>query len=139
MTDGAHLGFSANDSMKAAIGGEQPTESMTVQEMKDQILAAELSSDFDYNGSAMYAAKLVLLWLLEDPARAMTPSENVYDDDFNVITYGWYDRIEETNDEFNGLDLTGFMWGWAVNAARRCLELSPVSNPAIFVFETHTP
>lgn len=26
---------------------------------------------------------------------------------------------------------TGFMWGWAVNAARRCLELPPVPNPAL--------
>jgi len=27
--------------------------------------------------------------------------------------------------------LTGFLWGWAVNAARYCLALPPVINPAI--------
>ena len=28
-------------------------------------------------------------------------------------------------------EMTGFMWGWGVNAARRCLDLLPVHNPAI--------
>ncbi len=131
MADGAHLGFGAEDSMKAAIGGAEPAESMTAQEMKDQILASEMSEGFDYNGAAMYTAKLVLLWLEEDPTRAQTPSENTYDEDYQVVTSGWYEQIKEANDDLAEMGLTGFMWGWAVNAARRCLELPPVPNPAI--------
>jgi hypothetical protein len=33
--------------------------------------------------------------------------------------------------EIAGLGITGFQWGWGVNAARRLVELPPQPNPAI--------
>jgi hypothetical protein len=33
--------------------------------------------------------------------------------------------------DLGALGLTGFQWGWAVNAARYALSELPVANPAI--------
>jgi hypothetical protein len=38
--------------------------------------------------------------------------------------------LSEKDDEEAG-GMTGFMWGWAFNAARRICELPPAANPAI--------
>lgn len=47
-----------------------------------------------------------------------------------VVTAGWYEQMKDQG-VMPALDLTGFMWGWAVNAALRCMELPPRPNPAI--------
>ena len=31
--------------------------------------------------------------------------------------------------------ISGFQWGWAVNASRYCVELPPASNPAILTVQ----
>lgn len=139
--DGAHEGVAAEAAMKAAIGGEQPASVQTVQEMAASIMAVTPDDANTYDGCARYAAKLIMEWLLEDPSRAAGPTENVYElgDDGRmvwpavVVTAGWYDRMKEDGHAgaLEQLGLTGFQWGWAVNAARRCVELPPVPNPAI--------
>lgn len=138
-SDGAHLGYGPEESMKALVGGEQPTEQMTAEEMRNNILATTEADANTYDGCGLYAAKLILLWLLADPSRAQGPPENIYEKDADgkmkwpavVTERGWYDRMKADGIKINELDLTGFMWGWAVNAARRCLELPPEPNPAI--------
>lgn len=44
---------------------------------------------------------------------------------------GLYDVMKAEGIDLAELELTGFMWGWAVNAARKVLGDGPVPNPAI--------
>lgn len=145
MSDGAHAGISADRALDTILGGAPaPTEDegQTAEEMRAEIMA--LTEDpHTYGGTANWTAKLILEWLLADPRRAQFPIENVYEHDdagnlvfnaeggLNLIEHGWYDRMKDDGIDLADLGLSGFMWGWAVNAARRCLELPPVANPAI--------
>lgn len=143
MTDGAQLGIGAEAAMKAVLGGDTPDEQMSVLVMRDRILAASAETATDYDGAANYAAKLILEYLLADPRRASIPTENVYKHDadghatFNstggltLVTPGLYGVMKEDGVPIDDLGLSGFQWGWAVNAARRCVELPAVPNPAI--------
>lgn len=145
-SDGAHLGYSAETSLKAILGAEQPAEgsAMDPRQMMEWILSAPgepFPNDTGqaYDACARYAARLVLQWLLADPTRAQSPVENVYEADTEdrfamplaVVERGWYDRMKDDGVPIGDLGLSGFMWGWAVNAARRCAELPAVPNPAI--------
>ena len=149
MSDGAHLGVSAERALGTILGAEeQPKEGMTAGEMKDWILACTATDATDYDGMARYAAKLVLEYLLADPKRAQIPTENEYEKDengdlvfndeggLNLVTPDLYEVMKADGIDLSSLGLTGFMWGWAVNAARRCLELGPVPNPAIVTIES---
>ncbi len=144
-SDGAHLGLGAESAMKAIVGGEEAAERpMTAGEMKDWILAAQSEDEieWDYNEAARFTAKCILKWLLADPHRSQSPAENEYEKDqggklvfnarggLNLITPGWHERMKAEGIEV-ATGITGFQWGWAVNAARRCLELDPLPNPAI--------
>lgn len=40
---------------------------------------------------------------------------------------------KESHEVLKGMDLTGFMEGWAMNAVRKMRNLSPIGNPAILV------
>ena len=92
-----------------------------------------------YDRTADYAARLILEWLLADPSRALGPTENVYENQGErdkpwtgvVLEVGWYDRMKDDGVPLEQLGLTGFQWGWAVNAARGILGLLFVPNPAI--------
>lgn len=135
--DGAELGINAEDAMKAVLGGEEPTHVVTTKELVARIKATTGPSD--YSGTADWTAHLILDWLEADPTRAQAPTENVYERDEDghlkatmvIIEKGWYDRMKDDGIDLASLGLSGFMWGWAVNAARTCLELEPVPNPAI--------
>lgn len=139
MSDGAHMGVGAERALGTILGGEEqpePEERMDPVKMRAEIEAQEGPSD--YNGTAMYAAKLILHYFLDDPARAQYPNETEYEKnadgstDFSrVKTPDLYARMKADGIDLAALDLTGFMWGWAVNAARYCVELPPVPNPAI--------
>lgn len=148
--DGAHLGYSAETSLKAILGAEQPAEdaAMDPRQMMEWILSAPGEPFPDDNGQAYdacarYAARLVLQWLLADPTRAQSPTETEYDWNADpdrgvegrkpeyTKAVGWYDRMKDDGVPIGDLGLSGFMWGWAVNAARRCAELPAVPNPAI--------
>lgn len=134
MSDGAHIGIGAERAIGTILGGEaQPTkdERRSPDQMRDWLLAATLNDATTYDGAARYASKLVLKYLSADPDRLSLPVENVYDDQYNVVTPGLYDRMKRDGIPIDDLGLTGFMWGWAVNAARYSLTAPPVPNPAI--------
>lgn len=152
MTDGAHLGITAGAALRAIFGSDEPLdEPMTAGEMRAWIEAASLplpdDRDEGYTEASRYAAKLILHWLLADPSRASTPVEADYDWDADpdrgtqgmkpehTRAVGWYQQMKDDGIPINELDLTGFMWGWAANAARRCVELPPAPNPAIVEFK----
>jgi hypothetical protein len=144
MTDGAHLGVSADRALKTILGGApQPTdeETMGVIEFRDWITQPDQEL-LDYGEAARRVARDILAFWMDDPRRATIPAENVYEHDadgklvfndaggLNLVTPGLYEVMKD-----HGIDLepgiTGFQWGWAVNAARRCVELPPAPNPAI--------
>lgn len=134
--DGAQLGISAQDGMHAALGGTEDPPRKTIGEMVAVIMATDGPSD--YSGTSNYAAKLIILWLLEDPQRAQGPTEDVYatkengEKDYNTVAQaGWYALMKADGVPLGDLGLSGFMWGWAVNAARAAMELPEVPNPAI--------
>ena len=150
-SDGAHLGVKADRAMQTIVGGDpEPAEEerMTAAQMAEWIRGAVPESaagpGWDYGECARYAAKLVLDWLFADPTRATGPVESVWrtgpdgktDWSNPVIEQpGWYERMKADRVPIDDLGLSGFQWGWAANAARRCLELPPVPNPAIVTID----
>ena len=129
--DGADFGATAEQGMKAVIGGERPEKVMDPVEFEVYIMSQ--GGPGDYSGTAAYAAKLILLHLRGHPEDARIPVEDEYDPKNNYKPKGIRNlsSVMFAYPEFKQLDLTGFMWGWAVNAARRCCELPSVPNPAI--------
>lgn len=117
-SDGAHIGVDAERALATILGGESaPTEEecMSATEMRAWILAARPEDRMTtYGECARWTAKLTLLWLLQHPS----------DEDP-------YDAMKAAGHDLGALGLTGFQWGWALNAARRCVELPPLPNPAI--------
>lgn len=89
MSDGAEQGITAGDSLRMVLGGEKPMllEQETVEEMSASLLGMT-GDPKTYDGTARYCAKLVLEWLMEDPARALTPSETAYAHDDQGQTDG---------------------------------------------------
>ncbi len=150
MSDGAHLGVGAERALGTVLGSEgQPTddEKMTAGQMQEWLLSAPRWNDpaamASYDECARAVAGEVLRWALANPERyAHTPMETEIEwptkpdgtKDYNNPIYGAKSLYDVLKDEGIGLDklgITGFQWGWAYNAARRCLELPPQPNPAI--------
>lgn len=155
MTDGAHLGVGAERALGTILGGEpQPAEAdqETVIQMRDRLLAAPRCDDpaamASYDACATSVAGEILRWALANPERyANTPAENELDygpggeaefwknfdggDPPPIKRLGLYETLKAEGIPLDTLGITGFQWGWAYNAARRCLELPPVPNPAI--------
>lgn len=142
--DGADLGVGAEKAMKAVLGGPQPEDEdrMDPVQFEAYIMSATKEDANTYDGCARYAARLILEHFKANPANANIPTEHQFKrdengraifEDGNLIPTGERNLTEVMfkNPDFKDLDLTGFMWGWAVNAARRCLELPSVPNPAI--------
>ncbi len=145
--DGAQLGYGAGQALVAVMGGDQPSpeERMSVEQMHAAIMAttwpipADVPDSEHYSYCSNYTAKLILQWIMADTSRAQGPVENIYAVDADGKTdymaqpaeLGWYDCMKADGVPIAELGITGFMWGWAANAARRCLELPEVPNPAI--------
>lgn len=138
--DGAHLGYGMEAALKGALGGEEPPKRMTTAETREYILSApDLPTNYDDYGRAV--AKLVLGFLERHPEASDMPADSEHDwskfdggDPPPLLREGLYDYIKRTEPGYGRAifeEMTGFMWGWGVNAARRCLELPPVANPAI--------
>lgn len=137
--------MSAERALETILGNApQPTdeERQTADEMRAEILACTDDPN-TYGGTATFMANRILTWLMAHPEHAQESSELIYDWDGDpdrgsdglkhefVRAPGWTELMKQDGAWPDGVDLTGFMWGWAVNAARRCLELPPVANPAI--------
>lgn len=123
--DGTVEGYKPYDAMARAMGGAPDGEPFhTAQELAAYLDGATNGDAVTYDGVARYTAKVLLDYLRSHPDAAQM--------DANTL----FDAASEANDGIlDALDLTGFMVGWAVNAARRCVELDPVDNPALFTIQ----
>ncbi len=148
-SDGAHLNIPANDAMKAAIGGEDTTV-MTDADFEQMIREAPLGlpmSDYDYGTYSNAVARIVLEAYETYPQLQTISDEHVYLQDaegntlweppgpiaLNKSLYDIIKMIYEEHEEFF-MEMSGFQWGWAMNAARKVLGLGAVPNPALVVF-----
>ena len=145
--DGADLGVGVERALGTVLGGKpQPSEEEkeTVEQMRERILAAPIECA-SYDGTATACARLILQAWEKYPNVRDVPSENEYlrGTDGKAVLDPWVSTTKDLHSVLNGIyekdeaatrvlgGLTGFMWGWAVNAARRCEGLGPVRNPAI--------
>lgn len=115
--DGANLGVNADKSCEAVLGGEQPKKEdmKTPQQMRKYLISAPDSYEDGQKGygeAAQWLAKQYLILL----------DENFQGD--------LYDEVKKRQGG-KSMDFTGFMVGWAENAARYCKALPEKSNPAI--------
>lgn len=153
--DGADIGFTAEDGMKAALGAEQdemPTR--TPLELLDEI---RRDAGDTYSGCANRIALGILRVMEQRPETQQWPAdpegtffikgtddqatqEQLRTCDFNLLEYRRTDdrnlceafKATATSDELAAYgSCTGFMWGWAVNAAKYIMGAPPVPNPAI--------
>lgn len=159
MADGAHQGVGAERALDTILGGKpDPQESqektMTPDGMQDHLESASIEHCDSYDGTARYCGKLVLNFLVAHPeyqgvsaeaayiSRDEPPNREAGETGFEM--YGkWrvklgpdlFDLVKaesSTEDDDRCLgELTGFMWGWAVNAAKYALGAPPVPNPAL--------
>jgi hypothetical protein len=132
--------------LAGALGGEEPKRRMTREEMREYILSAP-ENPKSYDDFGRFAAKMVFEFLERHPEAATMPADSKHEwpvkadgsFDWNakpkIVVEGLYEYIKRTEPGNAALlsdaGMTGFMWGWAVNAARSCLDLPPVHNPAI--------
>lgn len=155
MSDGAHQGVSAGRALDTILGGDpEPTadEEMTAAEMREWLLEAPRCDDptamADYTTAARSGAGEILRWALANPERFSNygcGTEYDWDADPDrgsngmkpefIKVRGLDGVLKEEGIPLETLGLTGFQWGWAYNAARRCLELPSVQNPAIVTVE----
>jgi len=157
MTDGAHLNMNPDESLKAVLGGEEPNhvpDPLTDEEFEKMIRTAPMSGDgFDYDTCSEVCARLVLEAYEKYPVLQTLPMESRYltfadgksdFDNFYAIDTTIYDVMRKLYDDNSNeyklifSSLSGFMWGWAVNAARNILGLGPVPNPALITIELKT-
>ena len=148
--DGADIGVGAERALGTVLGGEpQPTdeEQQTVEEMLDRILSAPIEAK-SYDGAATACARIIIEAWDRYPPLKYVPSEALYlkggdgmlvyaaDGGLVKIGVGLHEVLKRLHADDSPesevlAGLSGFMWGWAVNAARRCAGLGPVPNPAI--------
>lgn len=155
--DGAHLGVNAERALRTIVGdAPEPTEDehRNPDEMRAWLLAAPSVDEFeayceakrerdeeytgdDYGEAARVTARGILEAFLADPRLAAMPTESEYDwTDYTgdgmpkLLVAGLSEALRERDVRYVS-GITGFQWGWAVNAARYCVELPPAPNPAI--------
>lgn len=147
--DGAHAGYSASQAMGYIIGGQPlPEQPMTAADMRDRIMSTDLIDWWQwakdqglpggfaertpeqsalgneaYGRAADALARVMLEAMLADP--------RLSDAEDSVLTDTLRERLTPEVYEVIVGQVSGFQWGWARNAARRCLELGPLPNPAL--------
>ena len=143
-SDGAHLGIDAKSALGVILGGKEEPEGKEPIEFEKMVRFAPLGpvKELDYGGGANATARLVLeayenypqLTELSDSWVYLRGLDGKIDwDKPIVLNVTLYEVVKKLNPEHQELfsSLTGFMWGWAVNAARSILDLGPLPNPAI--------
>ncbi len=153
MGDGAQKGIGAESAVKTAINGENPPEKpqMTPAEMEEMLRGADLG-DTGYEGGANSIARMILeAWDKHPPLESLlTECEYLKDGSGQMVwpavqmTVGLSDALKQVyQDEPAKLEImggmTGFMWGWAVNAARYCRSLPELPNPALLTIPRREP
>ena|SRR4030042_4557798 len=115
--DGANLGVDAEKSCKAILGSEQPKKEdmKTPEQMRKYLMSAPESykeGQRSYGEAARWLARQYLILLDEG-----------YQGDL-------HDEVKRKQGG-RDMDFTGFMVGWAENAARYVMKMPEKSNPAI--------
>lgn len=154
MSDGAHEGVGAERALDTILGGEgQPEEEekQTPEEMLASIREAPIDAHGSYGGCSLACARIILEVYEKYPMLREFPTETIYlkgpdgkvveppGDSFCLIplTYDLSDVLrrlhpDEKSPERQVLaELTGFMWGWALNAVGYALGDPPKPNPAL--------
>jgi len=144
--DGAFQGYTVDEALGVIVGGKsEPKKTKTKIEMKEYIEDAP-DNPQTYDETARAAAKIVLSFLERHPEAHNMPADSDIEFDgkadwnsYHITREGLSDYIKRIEPELwnNPIldELTGFMWGWAVNAARSALNLSPVPNPALLTIQ----
>ena len=147
--DGAHLGVSAERAIETILGGKpspSADEQMDADTFRTWIKTCP-DNVTGYGETARLAARYMLDYLTAHPEDMQLPLDREIDwerlqaEHGDAYPEGWYDTYQKTPGLYDrmkvagwpidDLDLTGFMAGWAFNAARRCLEVPPAPNPAL--------
>lgn len=145
--DGAHMGVSASRALETILGDEpQPSEAerRTPAEMRLYLLGAT-PPPWDHDGDgygqcARWIGRQVLEAYLADPALVALPMDDEYetirDGAGNQVQRiirqrGLHGEVVERGGDITGHGITGFQWGWAVNAARYAVDADAQPNPAI--------
>lgn len=123
----ASWGYKAEEGLKAVLGGENLDRinkgegAMSPQEMETYILSAPQERNLSYSDESRRFAKAVLEKIeLDNSSR----------EDFLSNPKGFADQVFKDSAS-SYFDLTGFMFGWAVNAVLYTLKEKPIRNPAI--------
>lgn len=94
-----------------------------------------------YNDATRRVALVVLRHLEAHPEDINLPLDGRYEERDGAwvkVERDLWEAIDgEHRPECEGI--TGFMWGYACNAARRCLETPPAPNPAILIIGRERP
>ena len=151
MADGAHLNIDAEGAMMTIVGGKEAPTPMTDEEFESMIRNASTEGDLDYGTMCNATARLILEAYEKHPQlQDMTDEREYLRNPDGKVDWGnpistnttLTDVINKIHDKDSDgyknvlSDLTGFMWGWAVNAARKILNLGPLPNPALMTFTT---
>jgi hypothetical protein len=115
--DGANLGVNAEKSCKAVLSGKQPKkeDKRTPQQMRKYLMSAPESYEEgqkSYGEAARWLARQYLILL----------DAGCKDDLYDAVKSKFGNR---------DMDFTGFMVGWAENAARYVKGMTEKDNPAI--------
>lgn len=152
--DGASQGVLPERALGTILGGkDQPSdeESLSLQELREKIRTASLEPD-SYDGASLAIARVIVEAIEKYPCLRDVPMEGVYLTDTGgkmvmyetggdvpciVIRQGLYDILKQIHHDEQCPEravmdgMTGFMWGWAYNAAARVLMMDQQPNPAI--------
>ena len=137
MSDGASLGITPKRALETILGGKPPPESdegMTKEELREWVMSVDPSGPYDYNDCGRRCAKMILEHVTDHPEDIDLPAKGTWDHEDGISTKtnrDIYDAVKETHPEIEDLGLSGFLWGWGLNAAYTCLDKRPVRNPAI--------
>lgn len=152
--DGADMGVGAEAGMRAALGSDEPVVERTPEEFRAYI---EAHQGGGYEGCANRAALAILQLFETVPGSSTWPGEtetefylrstgeviptaegwrryNEPDVDHRKVGPDLYASVKEgRSDLYDDVwsQLTGFQWGWAVNAAKYMVGEPPIPNPAI--------
>ena len=123
--DGANMGVLPDRALGTILGAEEqpsPEERLTPRKMREKIMAQPDSFDAII-GEEGEGYENATLWLAKQFLKFLEEGIEGNEDDLFL-------RMVERNGE-RDYGFTGFMVGWANNAARYCLGKPSQSNPAI--------
>jgi len=131
LPDGAHLNMDAKQSLGVILGGEEhpsKDELGSDESFAEWIRSApmDFGGDLSYSEASRRIANLYLQ-VLEDGRSSKQVSGCAREwDIWRVAKKRWPELTSGAS------GASGFMHGWAFNAARHVLSMPPVQNPALF-------